>query len=79
MADIDFRDPNLVYFIGNSNLPMNTAVGEIYKHIAIGMIVDIRTSEVIDFHVTLVSPIGKEFVKAQIIGRKLDTDRGVKV
>lgn len=74
MPKVDYRDPNIVYFIGNSGLPVNTAVGQIYKHIAIGMIVDIRTSEILDFHVTLVSPIGKKFVNAQIIGRYLNSD-----
>lgn len=74
MPDVDYRDPNIVYFIGNSGLPVNTAVGQIYKHIAIGLIVDIRTSEIIDFYATLVSPIGQEFINAQVIGRYLDTD-----
>ena len=74
MSAIDYRDPNIVYFIGNSGLPVNTAVGQIYKHIAIGMIVDIRTSEILDFNATLVNPIGKEFINAQVIGRYLEKD-----
>lgn len=38
------------------------------------MVVDIRTSEIPDFNATLVNPIGKEFIDAQVIGRYLEKD-----
>ncbi|WP_167577893.1 DUF3870 domain-containing protein [Ammoniphilus sp. YIM 78166] len=68
------RDPNLVYFVGNGSVPVNTAVGHLHPHIAVGLIIDMRSSQVLDAHVTLASPLAVDFIKAQIIGRTFEQE-----
>lgn len=71
---IDFNNSNVVYFAGLSNLPVNTTVGQVYKNMAVGVIIDLSTGQILDANVTLVSPLASEFVKAQIIGRNFEKD-----
>jgi hypothetical protein len=73
-GEIDYRNPNIVYFVGNSALPTNTAVGHIFKTGALGLLIDIRTSLILDANITLVSPLSVSFIKAQFIGRYLNRD-----
>lgn len=71
---IDYTDPNIFYFVGNSNPPENTSVKQTYGNIAIGALIDIRTSEILDANITLVSQLAFEFVRAQLIGKNILTD-----
>ena len=72
--EVDYRDPNIVYFVGNSAMPTNTAVGHVYKIGALGILVDIRSSLILDANMTLVSRLSTSFIKAQMVGRYLNRD-----
>ncbi len=72
--EVDYRDPNIVYFVGNSAMPTNTSVGNLYKIGSVGILLDIRTSLILDANVTLVSQLSISFIKAQMIGRYLNRD-----
>lgn len=71
---IDYRDSNIMYFVGNGNPPENTSVRQTFGHIAIGLVIDINTSKILDANITLVSPLSMNFIKAQLIGHNLSTD-----
>ena len=71
---VDYRDPNIVYFVGNSAMPTNSAVGHVFKIGALGLLVDIRTSLILDANMTLVSALSASFIKAQMVGRYLNRD-----
>lgn len=70
----DYRNPNIVYFVGNSSLPANTSVGEVYKSAALGIIVDINTSKIIEANITMVNNLAIDFISEQLLGRYLDTE-----
>lgn len=70
-TDCDLTDSNVVYFVGNGCVPENTAVGQTYRNIAVGLIVDIRSAKILDANVTLISPIAKDFIRAQLVGHLL--------
>lgn len=72
--EVDYRNPNIVYFVGNSAMPTNTTVGNVFKIGAVGVLMDIRTSLILDANVTLVSPLSINFIRAQLIGRHLNRD-----
>ncbi|WP_199232714.1 DUF3870 domain-containing protein [Mesobacillus foraminis] len=63
-----------MYFVGNSNPPVNTSVKQTFGNIAIGLLIDIRTSTILDASITLVSPLSMEFIRAQLVGRNLDSE-----
>lgn len=71
---IDYKDPNIVYFVGESNLTTNCVTGQHHPFLAIGLLIDTRTSEILDAYVSLVSPQGSKFVREQFIGRRLLED-----
>lgn len=72
--EVDYRDPNIVYFVGNSAMPTNTTVGNVFKIGAVGVLMDIRSSLILDANVTLVSPLSIAFIRAQLVGRFLNQD-----
>ena len=73
-AAIDLTDPNIVYFVGNTALPTNTAVFHLYGVGALGLLVNISTSLILDVNITLTHPLSREFIKRQMVGRYLNTD-----
>ncbi len=70
----DPRDPNIFYFVGEGNITANSVTGQAYKYIALGIIVNVATGIIMDAHVTLVSPLANEFVRAQFVGRSMETE-----
>jgi hypothetical protein len=72
--EIDMRTPNIYYVVGNGILPENTAAGQISRNIAVGLLIDIDTSTILDACVTLRDPLAIEFVRAQLVGRNFEIE-----
>lgn len=70
----DYKSPNIVYFVGESNLPSNCVAGQHHSYMAVGLLVDMGTSIILDAYVSLISPLGARFVQEQFIGRRLPDD-----
>ncbi len=71
---VDLKNKNICYFVGNGNLPENTAAGQISRNIAVGLLVDMESSIILDACVTLRNSLAIEFIKAQLVGRRMDFD-----
>lgn len=68
---INYKASNMVYFVGESNLPSNCVAGQYHSYMAVGLLVDMNTSIIVDAYVSLISPLGAKFVQEQFIGRHL--------
>lgn len=69
--DYDLTDPAICYFVGSASVPANTVIGQLHNNIAVGLLVDTRTLRILDVFVSLISQLGQDFVRAQIIGRQV--------
>ena len=72
--EIDYRDPNIVYFSANGAMPSNTSGGSIYKVIALGLLVDVSTGDILDADINMVTPLSVRFIREQLIGMNLRDD-----
>ena len=64
-------DENIILFSGYARLPQGTAASEMYKVMALVILVDYRTGVIIDADCTLSVPISERFVKKLLIGGNL--------
>lgn len=64
-------DENIILFSGYARLPQGTASSEMYKVMALVLLVDIRTGMIVDADCTLSVPISERFVKKALVGGNL--------
>ena len=64
-------DENVILFSGYARLPQGTAASEMYKVMALVVLVDIRTGVIVDADCTLSVPISERFVKKLLVGGSL--------
>jgi c-di-AMP phosphodiesterase-like protein len=62
---------NIILFSGYARLPQGTAASEMYKVMALVILVDIRTGIIVDADCTLSVPISEQFVKKTLVGGNL--------
>lgn len=62
---------NIILFSGYARLPQGTAASEMYKVMALVILVDIRTGIIVDADCTLSVPISERFVKKALVGGNL--------
>lgn len=60
-----------IFISGYAKLPEGITATELYKVVAIGLIVDRNTSEILEVDVTLSTSTGKRFISDLLVGRKL--------
>lgn len=71
---VDYCDPNIVYFSANSAMPSNTSGGSMYKVIALGLLIDVRSGEILDADINMVTPLSVQFIREQLLGMNIRTD-----
>ena len=71
---IDYTFPNIVYFSANGAMPENTSGGSMYKVLALGMLIDVETGEILDADINMVTNLSIEFIRHQLIGCNINTD-----
>ena len=71
---IDYRAPNIVYFSANGTMPSNTSGGSVYKVLALGMLVDISTGEILDADINMVTDLSVRFICSQLVGANIETE-----
>lgn len=64
-------DENVVLFSGYARLPLGTASSEMYKVMALVVLVDMRTGVIVDADCTLSVPISERFVARALVGGNL--------
>jgi hypothetical protein len=65
---------NAVLFSGYAKLPAGTVSGEIYKVMALVVLLDNRTGEVVEADCTLSTRLAERFVKSLLVGRNISHD-----
>ncbi len=65
-------DKNQVFVTGYAKLPEGITAWELYRVIAIGILVDIKTGEVLDVDCTLSTSVAKNCVKSLLIGKNFN-------
>lgn len=71
MSSYDPRNENLHYFVGESNINQQSVSGQYFKRMAVGLLIDVETSIILDVNITMISEVAKGFVCAQMIGRNV--------
>jgi len=64
-------EKNKIFITGYAKLPEGITATELYKVVAIGVVVDRDTSEILEADVTLSTKTGKKFVAELLVGHKL--------
>lgn len=72
--DYDLKNDRFHYFVGESNVNQQSVSGHYFKKMAVGLLIDITTGDIIDCNVTMISPVGKNFVCTQLCGRNILND-----
>ena len=72
--NIDFLAPNIVYFTGNGSLPSSTSGGVLFKNVALGIVIDMDTADILGANINLLNPLANSFVEAQLLGCNLERD-----
>ncbi|MDU4962263.1 MAG: DUF3870 domain-containing protein [Sporomusaceae bacterium] len=67
-------DENVVLFSGYAKLPSGTVSGEVYKVMALVMLIDVRNGTIIDADCTLSTRLSERFVLSMIIGKNIKSD-----
>ena len=70
----DLKNDRFHYFVGESNVNQQSVSGQYFKKMAVGLLIDITTGDIIDCNVTMISPVGKNFVSTQLCGRNILND-----
>ncbi|MGI6463000.1 MAG: DUF3870 domain-containing protein [Candidatus Scatomorpha sp.] len=70
----DFREKRYHYFVGESNVSHHSISGQHFKRMAVGLLIDVETSQIVDANVTMVSAVAKNFICTQMIGRCIAED-----
>ena len=74
MGSYDPLNENLHYFVGESNINQQSVSGQYFKRMAVGLLIDVETSIILDVNITMISNVAKNFVSAQMIGRNVLTE-----
>lgn len=61
-----------IFLTGYAKLPQGITAKELYAVIAVGVVVDAKTSEIIDADCTLATALAKRIVKDLLVGLKLN-------
>ncbi len=64
-------DNDKIFLTGYAKLPQGITAAELYKVVAVGMVVDKNTGEILEADVTLSTTTGRNFISKLLIGRKL--------
>ncbi len=64
-------EKNKIFITGYAKLPEGITATELYKVVAIGVVVDRDTSEILEADVTLSTKTAKKFVAELLVGHKL--------
>jgi hypothetical protein len=67
-------DENIVLFSGYAKLPSGTVSGEVYKVMALVVLIDVRTGTIIEADCTLSTRLSERFVLAMIVGKHIQND-----
>jgi len=65
-------DSNHIFLTGYAKLPQGITAKELYAVIAVGVVVDTKTSEIIDADCTLATMLAKRIVNELLVGMKLN-------
>ncbi len=71
---IDYQSSDIVYFSANGTMPSNTSGGSVYKILALGMLVDVSTGEILDADINMVTELSVRFICSQLVGSNIDTE-----
>lgn len=72
--DIDYLNPNVVYFSANGAMPNNTSGGSMYKVLALGILVDTSTGLILDEDINMVTELSVRFICSQLKGANIDSE-----
>ncbi|ABW17996.1 DUF3870 domain-containing protein [Alkaliphilus oremlandii] len=64
-------EPFEIFISGYAKLPMGTTAEELYKVIAVGILVDKNTGEILDADCTLVTSVAKNLVNKLLVGKNI--------
>jgi hypothetical protein len=64
--------PNKIFISGYAKLPKGITATEMYSVVAIGMLVNKKTGEILDAEASLVTQVAKAFFKNHLIGENLN-------
>ncbi|OJV64012.1 MAG: hypothetical protein BGO41_07095 [Clostridiales bacterium 38-18] len=65
-------ETNHIFLTGYAKLPQGITAKELYAVIAVGVVIDIKTSEIVDADCTLATALAKSVVKNLLVGSKLN-------
>lgn len=65
---------DIVLFSGYGQLPSGTVAGDVFKVMALVVLLDIRTGEIVEANCTLSTRLAERFVESMVIGRNIHTD-----
>lgn len=63
---------NEIFVTGYAKLPQGITATELYTVIAVGMLLDADTGDIIDVDCSLVTTVAREFVKKLMVGKNID-------
>ncbi|SCY99797.1 DUF3870 domain-containing protein [Alkaliphilus peptidifermentans] len=64
-------EPYKIFISGYAKLPTGTTAEELYKVIALGIILDKNTGEILDADCSVVTSVAKEHVRELLVGKNL--------
>lgn len=64
----------IVLFSGYGKLPSGTVAGDVFKVMALVVLLDIRTGEIVEADCTLSTRLAERFVVSMMVGRNIHTD-----
>ncbi|MBU5676267.1 DUF3870 domain-containing protein [Alkaliphilus sp. MSJ-5] len=64
-------EPFEIFISGYAKLPMGTTAEELYKVIAVGILVDKNTGDILDADCTLVTEVAKKLVNKLLVGKNI--------
>jgi hypothetical protein len=67
-------DENVVLFSSYAKLPSGTVSAEVYKVMALVVLIDIRTGEIIEADCTLSTRLAERFVIRMMVGKNIQHD-----
>lgn len=65
-------EPNEIFLTGYAKLPKGITATELYRVIAVGLIVDSKTGIILDADCSLVTRVAKEFFRELVVGKNLN-------
>lgn len=65
---------NCHYISATAKLPEDFPSGEVYKHLDVGLIINLDNLEIVDGSITLLTPTSQRFILGKLVGQKLTED-----